>query len=1105
MHATTLKRIMLFSLWLGIVSTAQADDRPPAELITFQGTAEVRATDDANWQPARHKHPLPALSSIRTGNSSWASLLFIDQTQIKLSANTLFQVKEARQSGKGQTLLELRKGKAWMQSKTPPKGLTVQTPAANAGIQGTDWVIDVDSDGKTSLSVLSGEVVFANAQGKVLVGKGEEAVATPGTAPLKQTLVNPRERVQWVSTHGVRWERYPELLDDPASKDIVVAVKENRTQDALSLIRSHPAWPAAALSLLEADLLQGAGALEAARQGLTGSMNIFSTDSRFSAALALLELSMDNAGQSLPLVDEALRHHPQDAELWLAKGEIARWQGNYPDAAAAFSKAQELAPADPRGWRGRGLAASEREDFTTGRQHFAAALERSPGWTEALAELGWLETLADDLPMAQKRFAEALAIDPNDYVALTGLGYLTLKTGQPEAALRHLLAANTIEPRYARAVQTMAIAYYQLGQLKAALDCLTRAAELDERDPMPWFLKSLIQQDHWQTGAAILSAREGMARLPYLKSMNQLATDLQGAANLGSAYAQFGMEDWAMRAAQESYDPFWAGSHFFLANRYAGEFLRNSELTLGFLTDPTAFGTTGRWQPLVPTPGIHGRASSWLESGGQSRIMVPGLTMNGYHNTRFPVAWFAEGQLQLWQDDGFSAKAIQVPLGLGMKPSPDWRFFLFANSFRPDIDRHLSGGNQSISGDNKRVDFGTNYRHSPEAHSWLKFSTSRETSRIEGPDLLIPTTRVVDDLWPERDSVQFRHSRRFGPNWEASSGIEWARRRDDGGYQRWARPTSVPSAFGEDRSTDVSELAYASLKAAFSPFAIQADVTRTRLGSDTVNLYHRNGITFVRGDYHELSERWQLNMGGTYRPVPDWTIRLACQDWTRPVSFNTLAPVATAGIPFDDVMTLAGGRLQRTKIQLEWEKAANFTTAWFDHREINNLEFSPFGPDNATTELADLSLLEQRSIQSLNADMPEAIPRFGSGTVEEWGLSHEHLLSDALSLHLRYRSARSVNSRWFQDNELPYVPAHQGAVGLTWRPAARWSIQGHAIYRGDRYADEANTQLLQHGWEGTVLTSWQSYRKDWQVDVYARSLFSHEQPIFYGTALSFRF
>ena len=101
--------------------------------------------------------------------------------------------------------------------------------------------------------------------------------------------------------------------------------------------------------------------------------------------------------------------------------------------------------------------------------------------------------------------------------------------------------------------------------------------------------------------------------------MNQLATDLQRSANLGSAYALFGLEDWAMRTAQDSYDPSWAGSHFFLADRYAREFSyagessRNAELTLGFLTDPTAFGTSGRWQPLLAVPGLRGRAAYWHE------------------------------------------------------------------------------------------------------------------------------------------------------------------------------------------------------------------------------------------------------------------------------------------------------------------------------------------------------------------------------------------------------------------------------------------------------------------------------------------------------------
>ena len=88
--------------------------------------------------------------------------------------------------------------------------------------------------------------------------------------------------------------------------------------------------------------------------------------------------------------------------------------------------------------------------------------------------------------------------------------------------------------------------------------------------------------------------RAAVERMPYLKSLNQVANDQKGSANLGASLAFFGMEDWALELAQQSFYPYWGGSHLFMADRYQGEINKNSALFQGFLTDPMAFGASQR-------------------------------------------------------------------------------------------------------------------------------------------------------------------------------------------------------------------------------------------------------------------------------------------------------------------------------------------------------------------------------------------------------------------------------------------------------------------------------------------------------------------------------
>lgn len=1089
-HRSVLSAIAV-ALFHVLIHNAQA--APAAEVVAFQGRTEYRETTETGFKPVRVRLGLEPLTTVRTGIASWASLLFYaNKMQIKYAADTEIYIKAVAgvPEGSTSTILEMLRGKSWGQGKPSGGTLTIKTYAVNAGITGTDWVIEVAADGRTSVAVLSGEIVLDNEHGSVRIGRNEEGIALPGQAPQKRALVDARERVQWVATHAIAWERYPNLLADPGQAGIIADARAGHNAESLAAIAATQN-PSAALCLLAADIHLRSGSVSLARDTLEAGRKTHPDEPRFAASLVHLALREDRGNEAQRLLDEARKRWPDNAELLLASGELARWAGNAREAMTVFARANQLAPADARGYRNLGVIAGEREDYPAARQNLIAALERTPqegNRAETEGELAWVDTLADDLAAARSRFDAALAADPSDYVALTGLGYLALKRGDTEEALHHLLAANVIEPRYARAVQYLGIAYYQQGRQRPALDMLARAAELDPHDPMPYFLTSLIHQDHWQPGEAVRAAIQSMERLPFLKSMNQLASDLQGSANLGAAYAQFGLEASALRAAHESYDPFWAGSHFFLGRSYGGEFSRNAELTLGFLTDPTAFGTARRFQPLVATPGASLRAQLWMERGGANRTDVPALSANGYHNDGMPFAWFAEAQHQRLRQDGLGAEADQFTLGLGLKPTSELRFFLFANSFTPDVTQPRPGGTFAANGHNQRIDIGGSWRHGPEQQTWLKFGSTRETSRIDQPDALIPTTRVNMYLHPERDDAQLRHTLRLASGSTLSGGIEQASRRDDADSTRYPLG-SARTSLVFDRSLDRTTVFWGGIQTPSNqPWQIEAQLAQTRLASETTrDARLANGLVTHDGGT-ETSERSQPRLGGTLRFAPEWTLRAAWQDWTRPVSFNTLAPIATAGIPVDDIYTLPGGRLQRTRMQLEWQRPNTLTMLWADTREIRNIGFNPIdGADNRDSELADLSRLDQRALQTLSLDAPEGTPVFGGGRISEAGIAFEQILSDTLSLRLRYRAAQSRNTRWYPHADLPYTPRHQAGLGFTWLPAPRWMVQAQAIRRSGQFMDENNATLLKAGWEGTILSSWQTPRKDWQVDAYLRS------------------
>ncbi|MBU1818020.1 MAG: tetratricopeptide repeat protein, partial [Gammaproteobacteria bacterium] len=626
-----------------------------AEIISLQGAGDQRTANATAWQPARPAQALVAGDFVRTREAAKMALLFADDTQLRLHQNTVLQVKGVATPAQPVTTLLLSAGRAWTQTRRADGSrLNLETPAATAAIRGTDWHMSVEDDGRSVLTVLSGTVEFSNAQGLVSVSANEAALAEVGKAPVKLVLSQPRDRIQWVNALGA--DPVPHLAAEPVPPVLAPVLRALAARDvaaaraALAQARGTvpPAWAAA----LESAISLQAGDLRLAREQLAAQLSANATASAaphapLAAWLMQSDLQlMDGEGAAaVSTLRDALARWPRHPailaqlarvqmltdrvdeatvtlaqaqgtahiDLALVRAELARRQGDAPGTLAAYTQATQLATDDARGWQGLGSAHTEREDTGPARENLQRALALAPLAPGAYGELGTLETFVNQFTEAGHAFATALGDNPADYVALTGQGLLHLKQGHPQAALDAFLRAGVMEPRYARAKTWTAVAYYQLGRHQDALATLRHAIALDDKDPVPHMLLAQIHTDLFEPGEAVEAARAAVQRMPYLKSLNQVANDQKGSANLGASLAFFGMEDWALELAQQSFYPYWGGSHLFLADRYPGEFNKNSALFRGFLTDPMSFGASQRYSSLLQRPGSHGAVGVTLD------------------------------------------------------------------------------------------------------------------------------------------------------------------------------------------------------------------------------------------------------------------------------------------------------------------------------------------------------------------------------------------------------------------------------------------------------------------------------------------------------------
>ena len=875
----------------------------------------------------------------------------------------------------------------------------------------------------------------------------------------------------------------------------------------------------AAPYLLLSDLMLYMGETEKAIDYVTRGKSKFPDDERLESQLARIYLLADRMPEGRAQVQQALQKDPQSLEAYLALGDIAKTDGQAPEARAAYLAALALKNDDARAWYGLGAVENEREAIRRGRSNLKRALDLNPSGPGYGGELGTLETFANRLDQADEEYRRALATNPSDYVALTGLGLLELKRGRHQAALETLLRASLMEPRYARVHMYIAIAYYRLGRIDRALEELARASDLDPKDPFPHMLRSIIHNDIIDPGKAIAAGRTARDLMPNLKSLNQLANNQKGTANLGSAFAVFGMEEWALHLAQESYYPYWAGSHLFLGDRYAGSFNKNSEYFQGIIADPTAFGASTRYQTLVPKPGAYLNTGFRAGDDGISFGSQPYFTLNGYTNSKVPAAYFFDVERTHLEPRVPSVEATQntYTAALGVSPTHELSAFGFGN-YTVNTGRVTAGDLTDAPSriEEKKLDVGGQYRLSPVSAIWVKVGRGRELTAIGGRsssrafDFIFGTLPIDVHLRTLAESwdVQLRHTFSIGGRHEISWGAERGDR--DKVTTFTINPRVLPSFTIPTVApvNDDSSGGYVSERLTLGSLLLQGDLfvqKYTREAREVISLA-LFGVDDIVTTGRLSDTTVEPRIGAVYHFAGGRLLRVAHQRSVRPTSVSTLAPVATVGIPVDDRLTALGGRLSRSRAQIEWEwTSQTFTSAFFDYKEVENLSISDTiegSPD--LKSLRRLRNVVQANLAS--TDLLEDTPDFRVGIVRSGGFAINQLLSDTWSVYTRYFATDSENTgEQFGGNRIPLLPEHVVALGTTWVGPRRLYVGGQLVHRTSRFSDEANRSLVPADWRGTVQGYWEVPSKRWSIEAAVSNLFSSVERVGYGIDLKFRY
>jgi tetratricopeptide (TPR) repeat protein len=893
---------------------------------------------------------------------------------------------------------------------------------------------------------------------------------------------------------------------------VSLAAKEGRVGDARKLLGEPGAAPDAGPLLATAELRMVEGRLADAIALTQRAEREFPRSARAAAESARYLLLDDRAPEAAQAAARGRALDREDPDALLAEAAVGLFNG---DSAAVFGSLESMTkarPEDSRGWLGLGVAQAERENVSPAREGLERARTLAPRDPRPWGELGTLEAFADRFGPAAGAFEEALRRQPDDYASLTGRGFMKLKQGETDAALEDFLKASLIEPNYARARLYAGVAYYQLGRYAAAMEEFARAAELDPRDPLPHLYSAIAHGDFFDPSRAVAAARAALERMPYLKSLNQVANNQKGVANVGTSLSFWGMREWATSYAQNTDYPFWGGSHLFLADMYDGAFIKNSELFQGFLADPTVFGASTRYQTLVHRPGHYQALTLTAARDREVTEFVPRVTLNGYTNSLSPIAYFLE--LDQRNADSrsdefdYQSKTPSITAALGWKPTHDLRLFAFYN--RDDTSSEFQNTTiRDLRFTNPTSDsaIGGSYYFTPTA--MLQARAGR--NKIEGTQdwqQTVGAFNVLGHFDDEEDSHDEQIGFTWRPNdgWQVQLGAEQAKN-PEASALTFSFAGAPPVARDAAKIDEKSEVGYLSLKRLFSPTAmLQLDVAHTDYSKVLDGTLLQGGVqtnsvtTFTR-------EGWTPRVGVTLSPADRHLLRYAYQHWIRTSSPATLAPVATAGIPLDETFVRFGGELHRNaaKLESEWNPRL-YTELSADFQRARNLETIDL---SLSEVLANLVRIRQKSLTEVTDFYAGASPQEttnaalnSTATMDQARFAVNAIVSDRQTVTFAYANTDSTMTLAGDDRY--FLPRHQVRFGTTWVGPSRWRFAFEARWRSEAWTFVDISQKRDEYWNGAASAYWETTDKRLSFAVFAKELFSPHESAFYGLALAYK-
>lgn len=559
-----------------LLAPARADSGCEVEVgafVSINGAVEVQRQGAGPWVKADLATRLCEADTVHVGERSRAALSLANGAVLRVDQDTTIRLLDINAEPEERSLLELVKG-AFQSFSRKPRFFSINTPYLNGSIEGTEFL--VSSGAETSeITVYEGVVMAANEQGQVAVSPGESVRAAAGQAPVSQTVVKPRDQVQWglhfppvlstADTGAAVSELQPAARclaagDTVCAFDALDAVPQPRRNAEFFTLRAAAQLAVGRVDEASADIAQAlaADAQSSPAHALQSVIAVVANDNAGALASATQAVTLQE-GTSAGSI--ALSYALQaDLRLEEARTVLQQAVEQRPDDALAWARLAELRLM--LGDRRRALAAADR----------AVAIE--PGLSRTQTVFGFAALAAAKIAKAQLAFEQAITADSADPLPRLGLGLAKIRQGRLADGRRDLEAAVALDATSALLRAYLGKAYFE--ERRAPLDGqqFGIAEELDPLDPTAYLYDAIRMQSENAPVKAFRALEGAIARNDNRAIYrSRLLLDSDRAArgtSLARVYKDLGFDQLGINTATESiaFDPGNASAHRFLSDAY---------------------------------------------------------------------------------------------------------------------------------------------------------------------------------------------------------------------------------------------------------------------------------------------------------------------------------------------------------------------------------------------------------------------------------------------------------------------------------------------------------------------------------------------------------